>query len=77
MNLAAERQTITADELSAAFKASRLKFTKGYGLLTALQKPCVRWALEMHALAMRTPKEAARQTCANPAGIESGRNDEQ
>jgi hypothetical protein len=53
MNLAAERQTITADELRAAFLASRLKFTKGYGLFTALQKPCVRWALEMSALAMR------------------------
>lgn len=53
MNLPAERQTITADELRAAFKASRLKFTKGYGLLTALAKPNVRWALEMHALAMR------------------------
>lgn len=53
MNLAAERQTITADELRAAFKESRLKFTRGYGLLTALAKPNVRWALEMQALARR------------------------
>jgi len=37
MNSAAERQTITADELHAAFKA----------------KPFVRIALEMTALAMR------------------------
>jgi hypothetical protein len=76
MNIPSERQTITADELRAAFKASRLKFTRGYGLLTAMQKPCVRWALEMQALAMRASKNAARQTCANPAGIESGENDE-
>jgi len=73
MNLTAERQTITADELRAAFKASRLKFTKGYGLLTALQKPLVRWSLEMQALAMRGKKTTAtRQTCAGAAGIEQG-----
>jgi hypothetical protein len=57
MNLAAERQTITADELHAAFKASRLKFTKGYGLLTAMQKPIVRWSLELQALSMRKSKQ--------------------
>lgn len=57
MNIPAERQTITADELRAAFKASRLKITKGYGLLTALTKPNVRWALEMHALVMRKKQQ--------------------
>jgi hypothetical protein len=56
MNIPAERQTITTDELHAAFKASRLKFTKGYGLLSALQRPLVRWSLEMQALAMRGKK---------------------
>jgi hypothetical protein len=29
MNTAAERQTLTADELRAAFRASRLKYTCG------------------------------------------------
>ncbi|HAF43459.1 MAG TPA: hypothetical protein DCK83_00560 [Gallionellaceae bacterium] len=57
MNTAAERQTLTADELRAAFKASRLKFTCGYGLLTALQIPCVRISLEMTALALRKKQQ--------------------
>ncbi|MFA6204418.1 MAG: hypothetical protein WC710_14665 [Gallionella sp.] len=61
MNSAAERQTITADELHAAFKASRLKYACGYGLLTALQKPCVRIALEMTALAMRKKTNNKRE----------------
>lgn len=57
MNLAAARQTITPEELTAAFKAARLKFTRGYGLATAMQKPLVRWSLEMHALAMRKKQQ--------------------
>ncbi|OIR10995.1 hypothetical protein GALL_71660 [mine drainage metagenome] len=53
MNIAEEIKTVTAEELSAAFVESRLKFTKGYGLLTALQKPVIRRALELHALSIR------------------------
>lgn len=57
MDTRADRQTVTPDELTAAFKASRLKFTKGYGLVTAMGKPVVMWSLEMHALAMRKKKQ--------------------
>lgn len=57
MNTLAARQTVTPDELTAAFKASRLKFDAGYGLVGAMDRPVVRWSLEMHALAMRKKKE--------------------
>lgn len=56
MNLAAEIATITTDELTAAFRASKLRFTEHYGLFTALQKPAVRRALELHAVVMRRAK---------------------
>lgn len=53
MNIPAEIQTLTADELRAAFRASRLKYTCGYGLWTAMQIPSVRRSLEIQALAIR------------------------
>lgn len=57
MTLAAEIATVTTEELTAAFRASRLRFTKHYGLFTALQIPSVRRALELHAVAMRRTKQ--------------------
>lgn len=53
MNIAEEIKTITPDEYLAAFKASRLRFTSGYGLFTVLQIPHMRRSLELHALAAR------------------------
>lgn len=61
MTIAAEVATVTPDELTAAFRASRLRFTQHYGLLTALQKPAVRRALELHAVAMRRAKQQQQQ----------------
>lgn len=57
MNLAAEIATITPDELTAAFRESRLKRTMHYGLFTALQIPAVRRGLELQAVAMRRAKQ--------------------
>lgn len=57
MNLAAEIAAVTTEDLTAAFRASRLRFTQHYGLLTALQKPAIRRALELHAVAMRRAKQ--------------------
>jgi len=53
MNISAEIQSLTADELCAAFRESRIKYTCGYGLWTALQIPSVRRSLELQALALR------------------------
>ena len=62
-NLEAERAAITAEELTAAFRASGLKRAMRYGLFTALQIPSVRRSLELHAIAMRR----SRQQHGNPA----------
>ena len=56
MDTQTARQTITPDELREAFRESKARFVLGYGLFTAMQKPVVRWSLEMHALAMRKKK---------------------
>lgn len=54
MNLATELQTVTAEEMSAAYRAARLRGVRpGYGLLTALNTPCVERAMRLHALARR------------------------
>ena len=53
MNIEAERAAITAEDLTAAFRASRLKHSMNYGLFTALQIPAVRRALELHAIVIR------------------------
>lgn len=63
--LEAERQTVTADELRAAFKASRLRFKCGYGLQTAMRIPSVRRSLELHAIAARRRKNEALQELNN------------
>lgn len=57
MNLAAEIAAVTPEDLTAAFRASRLKQTMHYGLFTALQIPAVRRALELHAVAMRRTRQ--------------------
>lgn len=62
-SIAVELQTVTAEELSAAFRAAKMRRVRpGYGLLTALNTPCVERAMRLYALAMRkqpTEKEAA------------------
>lgn len=67
MNLAAEIATVTPDELTAAFRESRLRYTKHYGLFHALQIPSVRKALELHAVAMRRAKQQPEQQHGTPA----------
>lgn len=57
MNLAAEIATVTPDELTAAFRESRLRHTMHYGLFHALQIPFLRRSLEIHALEMRKKKQ--------------------
>ena len=48
-----------SDALSQAFRASRIKFTLGYGLLTAMSKPALAKALELHARHISKKQAAA------------------
>lgn len=62
MNLAIELQTVTAAEISAAYRAANLRRVRpGYGLLTALNTPCVERALRLHALALRRKQSTTNQ----------------
>lgn len=54
MNLAIELQTVTSAEISAAYRAANMrKVRPGYGLVTALNTPCVERALRLLAIARR------------------------
>lgn len=54
MSLATELQTVTTEELSAAYRAANLRRLRpGYSLLTALNTPCVERALRLQAIAHR------------------------
>jgi|WetSurMetagenome_2_1015567.scaffolds.fasta_scaffold255515_5 hypothetical protein len=65
-------QPITPEALTAAFRASRLKFTKGYGLVAAMQIPVVAWALERHALAIQKAKQQQHGTPAPTQQVTQG-----
>jgi len=52
MSLATELQTVTTEELSAAYRAANLRRLR-YGLLTALNTPCIARALRLQAIAHR------------------------
>lgn len=58
MNLVSELQTVTAAEISAAYRAADLRHTRpGYSLLTALNTPCVARALRLQAIARRRAEQ--------------------
>lgn len=59
MNIAAELKTVSADEISAAFRAADLRRLRpGYGLATALTTPVVERALRLQAFASRSTQQA-------------------
>lgn len=51
--------TPRADALNTAFRISRIQFTQGYGLLTALGKPAIAKALAMHAKVLQLKSQDA------------------
>lgn len=57
--LQAELATVTVDELRAAYRKSRIKFTQRIGFLHALQSPTLRKTLELQALGTRRKQAQA------------------
>lgn len=67
--LQAELATISFDELRAAYRRSRMKFTLGHGFLFALQTPSLRKTLELQALDTR--RKQKKQIRAQPKELEA------
>lgn len=66
MSLSIELQQTTSEEISAAFRAAKLRYLRpGYSLITALTTPCVERALRLQAVARK--RAQAKQTEEVPA----------